>query len=306
MKISQQGVTINITVKNTFLDIKGYAEVPPWRQNSNDDDLVPRRSSSVPRTFKPGDTAKSCSTAKNCSTWPHSDDSTNASDKDCMEMLRSDASESEQDMYECCSTCTEDIDEFTYPFAQPLTERAVTELLPVECAQSKVTLSLDDMVSEASRRRLRAQAQPFMSARAPPAEVTMMIASAAEALSRINGIVDVQVRDGGMGGTTMIVAQHAGGLTDASWIHKKIKADLLNSSERSSNTYVLGYGGQPFKNLDPLSFSANIACVPAAHQSTACWDFYKKGFCQRCATCRWSHPSEADMMRIIVMINRSA
>merc|ERR1719183_1285170 len=103
---------------------------------------------------------------------------------------------------------------------------------------------------------------------------------------------------------TMIMAESSDQHPDAYWAFLQAKAALLNAATQSESTYILGYGDTPFKDLDPLSFSATIGCVPAAHHDSACWEIYEKGFCPRCATCRWKHPSETDMMRVIVMIKK--
>jgi len=282
--IAQQDMAIGITVKNTFIDLKKSTEVPA------------RRSSSVPPAFKP-----------TCSDWSYSDDSTNASDKGSPDNLLANSSDSEQGLPDFCSECTDDCDEFLYRRMESLDD-CMPEVASVNL-QSKVKLSLDDMVTEDApkmRTKLRSQSRPFKSMRAPPAEVTTVITKAVKMMASGNGIFDVQVQDGGMGGTTMVVAECSGSNPDVSMTFALVKDALLNAAEQSENTYILGYGGQPFKNLGPFSFSANIACVPEAHRQTACWGTYEKGFCPRCATCRWDHPSEADMMRIIFMVKSNA
>lgn len=281
---------VSITVKNTFLSVKGVVEAPA------------RRSSSVPRTFKPGDSASG--------DYPNSDDSTNASDKVI-------SSDSEQDVSDCCSVCTDDNDDFVYRCASSIGENVPEKQAwaditppppppPQETRQSKVTLALSDMVTAASRTKLRSNAQKFTSVVAPPSEVEMMINNAAEVFRSGGGMMDVKVCQGGMGGTTMVVATSSHSCPDVTWLLTMVKDTLLHSAEESQNTYIMGYGAQPFNNLDSLSFSANIACVPAAHRDTACWDTYEKGFCPRCNSCRWDHPSEADMMRVIFMVKKNA
>jgi hypothetical protein len=169
--------------------------------------------------------------------------------------------------------------------------------------KSKVTLSLVDMVS--AKTKLRSSAQPFKSTSSPPSEVSTVIALAAEVLSSGIDITDVKVNDGGMGGTTMIVGNYCRPDPDAAMIFPLVKDALLSAAQQSEKTYILGYGNQPFNNLDPLSFSCKIGHVPAAHQHTCCWDTYEHGHC-RAHTCQWDHPAETDIMRVIVMITRSA
>lgn len=283
---TQQEMAV-ITVKNTFLNIKKVAGSGQ------------QRSSSVPRAFKLGDNA-----------W-FSDDSTNASDKDTLHT----PSDDEEDFPDYCSTCTDDQMDFMQSCEDNCSEccsdRQASSTSQDDADQSKVTvkLSLSDMVTENSekvRLKLRPSARPFKSVRAPPAEVTSMIASAVTVLSSGMDIVDVQVCDGGMGGTTLIHASSTSTNPDAQWLFTMVKDALLSSAEQSENSYILGYGAQPFNNLDQLSFSANICCMPAAHRDTACWDFYEKGSCPRRATCRWDHPSDADMMRVIIMVKKAA
>jgi len=153
--------------------------------------------------------------------------------------------------------------------------------------------------------KLKSNARPFKSARTPAKEVMEVIASAVEVLSNASDISGVRVHDGGMGGTTMIVGKSSSSNPDALLTFSVVKDTLLRSAEKSENTYILGYGAQPFNNLDPLSFSANIAHMPKAHYDTACWDTYENGSCPRCATCRWDHPSDIDQIRVIVMIQKA-
>lgn len=302
-------MTLSITVKNTFLTFDTSAS-----------DRVPR-SSSVPRTFKPCDYGDSL----------QSDDSTNASDKAsdkcATENFQDSYSDSDnfQDIPDYRSEATEDFGEFIMPEWPAWQQAEFTEFthscVDATCCPevpaaddpgmlwddtSKVTLSLVDMVSTEAKARakLRTQAQPFQSKMTPPTEVETLISNAAEVLMSGMDIINVQVTYGGMGGTTMIIGESASTDPDVQFTFSLVKETLLNVAEQSENTYVLGYGAQPFNNLDQLSFSANIGCVPAAHQDTACWDTYEKGYCPRCDKCRWDHPSKFDTMRIIVMIKK--
>jgi len=274
-------MTLNVTVKNTFLTI---------------DDVVSARvrSSSVPRSFKSGDYCKCCDSPRDS---PRNDDSTDASSDKDRQATYSD-SEFGEEFQDCRLTPEEIVQEFQeMPTAD---EKSRATVAP------RLTLSLSDMVSTEAKERckLRTTAQPFKSVRTAPAEVTALIANAVAVLSSGMDIVDVQVNDGGMGGTCMIIGESSSTDPDVSWTFTLVKDALLNLAEQSENTYILGYDAQPFNNLDPLSFSANIGCVPAAHCNTACWDTYSQGFCPRCTTCRWDHPSKFDMMRLIVMIKK--
>lgn len=295
-------MAISITVKNTFLSWTKPLEEQPVR-----------RSSSVPRTFKPG-----C-----CTVDLISDDSTSASDKDSLsghlrrENFATASSEVDtEDFPDYRSDCTDYDSEFCNPCvatletSAPQEKGSSTDSRRPSTSDNKVTLSLDCMVSAASERvraKLKTTAKPFKSLlkKTATSEVMTVVSSAVESLSKCDGILGVRVHDGGMGGTTMIVGKSAHVEPDAAWVFSKVKDALLLSAEQSENTYILGYGAQPWNNLDNMSFSANIASVPAAHQDTACWETYEKGFCPRCASCRWDHPSDIDQVRVIVMIQKA-
>jgi hypothetical protein len=257
-----------MTVKNTFLT---FLDTPA-------PDRV-QRSSSVPRTFKPGH----CS----CDDSPLCDDSTNASEKDVTD-------NESGDYHDRCSECTDRAD------SSPSYDT------DDESDKSRVKLSLVDMVDTTAKARtkLRSQAATFKSVAAAPAEVTALIENAVAALSCCPDIIKTSVQHGGMGGTTIIVGESASTDPDVSWTFVSVKDTLLNSAEQSEKTYILGYGNQPFNTLDYLSFSASVVCVPEAHQETACWEMYEQGFCPRCSTCRWDHPGKLDTMRIVVMIKK--
>lgn len=305
-----QEAAVSITVKNTFLNIK-ETKAPV------------RRCSSVPRAFKLGGPVGA--------EWPENDDSTSATD-----------STNDKDVPDYCSECTEDQEFYEYYSGMSSPTDAADETdkngktlslsdmvsddadVKVEVKGkstlsladmvregsdeedsglgSKFKLSLADTVTEESRRKLRPCATPFMSKRTPPSEVLALLANAIEVLSCGPDISDVQVQDGGMGGTTVIVANSLRQNPNSQMIFSLVKDAVLTSAEQSENTYIMGYGAQPFKSLDDMSFSMSIGCVPAAHQETACWDTYEKGFCPRCKSCRWDHPADTDIMRVVVMI----
>jgi len=271
-----------IILKNTFLDIDYTSLEAPVR----------RRSASVPPAFKP------CGfTDEYWHASPCSDDSTSASDKETgYQFDLSDNDSQDGNNSDCNSHSTPSVD------------------TPEECCsvcdgtnqKSKVTLSLVDMVVDADgcsrRSKLRSRAEPFQSIRQTPGEVKTIIECAVEAIRGGQDIADVQVCDGGMGGTTMIVGQSCSTSPDASWIFPLVKDTLLSSAEQSESTYIIGYKTQPFNYSDALSFSLKIARIPAAHQKTACWDTYETGHCPRCSSCRWTHPTEMEMMNVIVVI----
>jgi hypothetical protein len=305
IKTAQQDIDFSITVTNTFLHLKRKEEDP-----------AKQRSSSVPCAFK---LASFSLEAGQLGKADISDDSTVASDKDISENAPLALSDSEEDYPDGCSDCTDDDIDFAFcaecasvcsSGKSTTTSKVNLSLAEVEDkSSSKVTLTLDDMVKEGAekvRTKLRSQARSFMSARTPPAEVAALIASVVNDLSHAEDIYDVQVTDGGMGGTTIIQGKSASSSPNTQMLFAMVKDGLLQGAEASDSTYILGYGGQAFKNLDSLSFSANICSMPAAHYETACWDTYEKGFCRRGSTCCWTHPDEADTMRLIVLVRKQA
>jgi hypothetical protein len=78
------------------------------------------------------------------------------------------------------------------------------------------------------------------------------------------------------------------------------KQHLLLFAEGSQVTYVLGFCGHPF-----LAQAAGFTCTLVALEdtSTACWDFYKWGFCKRCTICRWQHPNRAVRLSVDLVYN---
>jgi hypothetical protein len=278
-------MALSIMVKNTFVDIDTKDPTAPLRT---------RRSSSIPCTWKPGLFIECDS--------PHSDDST---------MAFSDSGS--QDVADCATICSDCTDLCVNAGARWADISEDLETSADETVPSKVTLTLAEMVPTENscqtgdckvRSKLRSQAQLFRSVRQPPADLQAVIARTVTALKSSKDIVDVKVHDGGMGGTTMIVAESSSEDPNALWTLSLAKDAFLSSAEQSESTYILGYGAMPFSNLDNLSFSCRIACMAEAHQDSACWDFYEKGHCARCTTCHWHHPADNDIMRMIVMIKK--
>lgn len=294
-------MAINFKVKNTFLELEGdTSKVVPST----------RRSSSVPRVFKPAG-------GNDCVSSPRSVTSTNASEKDLLEMCLSSCSDTDyQEASSSCSDCASPCASSVSPVGFDDSSSDHEEVQTFSQETPKVTLSLSDMVSNrrkqeislveccTSRTKLRTRARPFQSAREPPQEVKGVISSAVQAFQYSQSVVDVQVQSGGMGGTTLIVGETCEAFPDASLVFPLVKDAILNAAVQSESTYVMGYNVRPFNDLDSLSFSMNIACVPKAHENTACWDTYENGVCPRPSCCRWAHPAELDMMRVIVSLKR--
>jgi hypothetical protein len=174
--------------------------------------------------------------------------------------------------------------------------------------ENRVALSLDAMVHQGAakaRMKLRSQAKPFKSVREPTADTKAVLENAVEVMDSMPDVLDVEVRHGGMGGTTVVMAKSTSANPDPSLVFSLVKDALLHAAEESENTYILGYGAQPFTNIDALSFSCNIVCAPLAQADTTCWDTYSEGYCPRCSACRWNHPSDIDKMHVIVMITKA-
>jgi len=261
-----------LVMKNTFLEIDedSNPKAAPMR----------RRAASIPRTWKPG----VCSIDGDS---PQSDDSTNASDRGMPESCPANLSDrGSQD------NCSEDGREDA---SQASWAEMVSDAVP--CT---TPLQLQP------RSKLTSRSRAFVSARAPPEELNVIIGNVVASLTQTEEIVNVQVQQGTMGGMTLIMAESSNPHPDPNMAFSWAKDTFLRSAEQAESTYIMGYGSDPFTNLDALSFSLNIGCVPVAHQDSACWEIYEQGFCPRCTTCRWNHPAENDMMKVIVMITRGA
>jgi len=320
---------VNIKVKNTFLCVDKQM-IAPLRPRSN----------SIPPTWKPGkaindddaqqiDDSHSTSASDGCVPMPCT--ASNFTETDSQDVT-DDESESEcigtgsltgwpvhegakslvgasAECLECDSTPSGYQNKAVLSLADSVPEEV---LYPAGVQQH---LSLSDSVppewaqaqqcwAPQPRTKLKSYSQPFVSVREPPTEIKTIIASVVASLANNMDIVNVKVKDQGMGGLTIIMAESSNPEPDATWAFSLAKDALLSAAEQSETTYVIGYGDMPFKKLDNLSFSANIGCVPEAHADSACWEFYEWGVCPRCTTCRWNHPAKTDMMEIICMITK--
>jgi len=315
---------VNFKVKNTFLCADAQMTAP----------LRPR-STSIPATWKPGtaindedaqlDDSHSTSASDGCVPKPWTRDSCTDADS---QAVTDDESESEYigtgsltgwPVHEAHTGLVGNSDECRPCDSTPAgyQSKAVLSLaaaVPEDApalapAGVQQPLSLSSSVPQQcwapqSRTKLNSYSQPFVSVREPPTEIKAVIASVVASLASNMDIVNVKVKDQGMGGMTIIMAESSNPEPDATWAFSQAKDALLNAAEQSENTYVIGYGDMPFKKLDNLSFSANIGCVPEAHKDSACWEYYEWGVCPRCTSCRWNHPAKTDMMEIICMITK--
>jgi hypothetical protein len=293
-------MAINFKVKNTFVEIEG--DITKAAPNA-------RRSSSVPRVFKPAGCNDLSSTSS-----PRSVGSTKESEHvpDRWSNMSDTDYEETSSNYSDCTASPSVSSSGPSSVSSSGPRSSLDEMQNCSQDKAKVTLNLSDIVCNgkkkeislveccASRSKLRSRARAFVSAREPPQEVKTLISNAAQAFQYSFNVVDVQVQSGGMGGTTMIVAESAEAFPDASLIFPLVKDAILNAAAQSESTYVMGYNVRPFNDLDSLSFSLNVACVPSAKYNTTCWETYENGICPRASCCRWDHPAALDMMRVIV------
>lgn len=160
----------------------------------------------------------------------------------------------------------------------------------------------DHVESSPARTRLNATARPYVSTRTPPAGIQGVVAAAKAVLENHPGVSGVQVTQGGMGETWTMLANTQAPFRNQRNLLADVKSALLSSAEQSQDTYIMGYDLKPFTKISKGSFFATIATIPDYQQNTACWDMYKYGYCRRCATCCWSHPSETQKIRLIVRV----
>jgi len=88
-----------------------------------------------------------------------------------------------------------------------------------------------------------------------------------------------------------------GGASYAIRLLDSAKCALVKGVEQSTGIYMLGYQTNPFAG-DANGFSATLCCVE--DESTACWDYYAKGCCQRGCACKWSHAAFQMTLRVEV------
>jgi len=131
-------------------------------------------------------------------------------------------------------------------------------------------------------------------------EVSGMLRSAAHALSFDPKVKSVHMVEGTMGSSSAIniELQPACGSDILMGVSALAKSTLLDAAAASQNTYIVGYLETPFYAVGENAFRATVAKVPDS--DSACWDFYQKGFCPRPSSCRWCHPSAADLMTVWV------
>lgn len=297
---SVMNMDVPVTIKNTFLDVS-IPEVTSFR-----------RSSSLPRSWNP-EPFRTCSSS--CGNSVIGEDSTAASEEGSYMTPTSD--------YDSCSLCgkenspgtrtpiseldcidcdTDSMDNVS-TVADDITTSTASEDLSISKPMIEVKL-FDFVGSTPARTKLKATARPFASARAPPAGIQSVIAAAKDVLKSDPGVTGVQVTQGAMGGTWTMVANTHAPSRNPRYLLAMVKSALLSSAELSRDTYIMGYDVKPFTKIDKCSFTTTIATIPDSEQNTACWDTYKNGYCPRRMTCRWCHPSETQVIRLIIRVQK--
>lgn len=131
-------------------------------------------------------------------------------------------------------------------------------------------------------------------------EVSAVLRSVAQTLTFNPKVKSVHMVEGAMGSSSAINVElpPSHDHDDVQGISALAKSTFLEAAAQSQNTYIVGYLGTPFCAVGDLSFRCTIARVP--DNTTACWDFYQKGFCPRPSSCRWCHPEGANLMTVWV------
>lgn len=176
--------------------------------------------------------------------------------------------------------------------------------------REKLSLCLCEAIEEntapKTRTKLQSKARMFESVMSLPRDMNCVLTAAHAALASSPGVFNVKTSDARLGGTTTIIGSYARGSLQVFELVKTlsiVKMMLLDAAANSENTYVMGYQEQPFTQIGQEGFSCKLASVPALQEKMTCWDTFQKGYCPRPRTCRWCHPSEEGMAKVIVMLN---
>jgi len=127
-------------------------------------------------------------------------------------------------------------------------------------------------------------------------------------LSTCAFVTAVQVEEGQSGAspaTCITVEVQSEGHLRAGVVERLILAParqaLLATCQDSEDTYVLGYGAQPFRSHHDLAFKCSLG-VAAEADDRVCWDALQYGACGRGACCHWWHPCGPDRMELTVQV----
>jgi hypothetical protein len=310
-------MAMELTIKNTFLDLVGDEQEEACA-------VQKKRSTSLPRSWKPACLSEfklsdAVAIASDASTGD-SDECLSVGDNEVSSgILSSSASDcaSSEHMEQADDVPTKSVlclDSLcdTELGSSPKEKLSWSDLSDhlFEDFMPKKVLCLSNMVEEAKvqRTKLKAKARMFEPISMLPQDMRNVLNAAQAALCTAPKITNVQVSEEYFGGTTKIVGSYAKGSLQVFELVKIlsiVKMALLDAAAESSNTYIVGYLKQPFSNVGANGFSGRLGTVSAADEETVCWDTYQKGFCPRPATCRWCHPCDADLMKIVVMLNET-
>lgn len=304
-------MAMEMIIKNTFIDVE-----------DSEEPTAAKRSSSVPRSFKPvtpmSKLAKVADFHQPCA----SDASTGDSDE-CLsvgdnEAISSssassstetdDASGAGKTLISLDTLCLSEKGDGGTTLSWSDLSEGLDDFTP------KTVLCLSDAITaEAKKERSRLSAkarlfEPVTPIPSIPTDMQMVLMAAQTALRGCPKITNVQMTQGTFGGTTTIVGNYAKGSLQVFELVKTlatVKMALLDAANESTNTYIMGYLKTPFSNVGANGFSGKIGSVSAMQEDTTCWDSYQKGFCPRQSTCRWCHPADHDLVKIVVMLNET-
>lgn len=298
----------DVVIKNTFFDVEEH-----------DDDLQrgeSRRSNSLPRTWKPGNSELSSDASVYSSTTAASRGegaSDVGEDSDLAEIDSTTASpHSAAD-----AAAWQRLSPASAPRPRAGTFSMSARLNPQ--AAAFMPPSIGTSVRQAAAPRLNAQAAAFQPLQAPsiveqgpflPQQVSDAVAAATMALQGSHNVSGVQVLYGNE--NTVSVEGETMGAFGMNEVLQLAKDALLTFAATSQNTYVLGYEKTPFQDWTSegsprqCGFQAVIGIVPAEQEATACWDTYQKGFCPRRAQCRWCHPEDRDLVTVCCTLRSPA
>lgn len=282
-------MAVALTIKNTFFAFSEETEV-----------LETKRSTSVPRSWKPVSSPGCMLAEPTCKlaepTFKLADRWADVSD--C-------ASTDDQETYLGASSSDSDGSSSAHGDVPPPPQPSSAEL------PRKTVLSLCDTISLETNRKvtkLNRKARLFEPISPPfPPDMRSVITAAETALRDHPKISNVHVSEGSLGSITTIVGTYPTGLSIFYLMRMLtiVKTAILDAAGKSAETYVIGYANEPFSNVGRSGFSMKMGMVPAEREASICWDTYQNGCCSRRSTCRWCHPSDAELAQVVVMLNEA-
>lgn len=277
-------MALYIVVKNTFLDVDESDESGSTCGST-------RRSSSVPRTWKPfdgglDDVQRGRSTLSIGST-----------------------AASEGDLSDGNAATLRDVEAPDDSATPPTPPKGALNPAAAEFHMPPAPEAPGARAAPGTPSRLNPEARAFQPAppQLPP-EISSVVAASRAALLRSPHVTGVKVAEAPLGQATTVVAdvRSTAGPAAGREALATAKAALLGAAARSQMTYCLGYTAVPFQDLCDSGFKGVIGSVPPSMQDSVCWDTYQKGFCPRRSLCRWYHPMESDLAPIRVILRKAA